>query len=678
MNSIPKISYEFRWSREFSEAINPNPDQSSLTLEERELCYEAVTRITQLIGDKPIHELPDLKPLRDSGNSNLYLYRLLAAARNLNIVLAIDVFDNFDEDDEDQEGICVFANAGIQDAMERWAEAQYFDYDPILASPLEEENPNAALERARREDFQSWTQFLYPRQRYLAEEFWSGPAQIRGSAGTGKTVIGLHYAATLARRYPGERILYTTKRSLLNQEFHERFRQLEPELDSVDFRHLDDLAYDLAVPEGSPERESKDRIFGNKSRNIDRDEEKTKKFDKNRDDAFDRAYKKTIDGTDLEVLGQHYLKDEIELIILGNGFRERDEYTNERRAGRFPLSDEQLSLVWRLHESCNTELAKIHDETNIPHTRYADNLLTARDVARARPKGMYRSVIVDEALDFNLVGMQLIRALVAGKETNSLAKVTDSILILSSVAQQIYAGGYSLAEAGIDIGDRDCLLDTNYRNVGAIHEAAAEVRGTNLVFSPLANPKDEFDVSTELERNGRKPCFIRVASPDAEIDFISKEIVKLLNNENDRYRESEIAILARRDNIDDLCKKFESRREINLSRIASSRAGLADGVRISRFRYAKGFEFRAVFMPCMAKRHDPISKMEEDNNPSESRPASSVRAAMLKEAKILEQGRLYAAMTRARDRLYLIADSDPIEDIRNARSKFDWQDQTVE
>ena len=43
---------------------------------------------------------------------------------------------------------------------------------------------------------------------------------------------------------------------------------------------------------------------------------------------------------------------------------------------------------------------------------------------RERPKGKYRSVIVDEALDFNLVGMPLIRALVAGKEDNPLSKST--------------------------------------------------------------------------------------------------------------------------------------------------------------------------------------------------------------------------------------------------------------
>ena len=665
MNSIPKISYEFRWSREFSEAINP---KSSLTPEERELCYEAVTRITQLIGDKPIRELPDLLiPLDDSQDSNLYLYRPSATSSELNIVLAIDVFDNFDEDDEDQEGICVFANAGIQDAMERWAEAQYFDYDPILASPLEEENPNAALERAREEDFESWTQFLHPRQRYLAEEFWSGPAQIRGSAGTGKTVIGLHYAATLARRYPEERILYTTKRSLLNKLFHERFRMLAPELNSVDFMHLDKIAYDLAVPEGSPERKQKDKIFSNK--------EEEDKFIETRKQAFNLAYKTVIDGTDLKELKKHELQEEVELIILGNGFEERNEYTNERRTGRFPLSENHLSLIWDLHETCKDELNRISDETGIRHTRYADNLLQARNKMRERSKGKYRSVIVDEALDFNLVGMQLIRALVAGKEDNPLKE--DSILILSSAAQQIYPGGYSLAEAGIEIDGRDCVLYTNYRNADAIHEAAMAVRGMDLVSSPLANSRnDELDVLTEL-KSEEKPCFIRVNSFAEELDFIGETIAKLLKCAE--YKENEIAILVRDEKcIEKIYEVWKSQQGFKLSRVKSYREGLPTGVRIGTFEYAKGFEFRAVFMPCMAKRHDPISKMEEDNNPSESRSVSSVRASMLKEAKTLEQGQLFAAMTRARDRLYLTADDVPNEDILKAQSKFDWQDLTVE
>ncbi len=622
--------------------------------------------MNQLAIDIPrlgVERLPDLKP--HSKDSNLYLYHPPAASSGLNIVLAIDRFK--DDDSDDEEIICVFANAGTPDDMARWAKKQYFDYDPILATPFEPETENwqETLNRARQKDFQAWTQFLHPRQRYLAEKSWSGPAQIRGSAGTGKTVIGLHYAANLAQRYPEEKILYTTKRSLLNQQFKERFHRLQPGSDLVEFQHLDRLAYDLAVPKGTREREEQEKIFS--------DKEKEAKFIERREQAFEQAYESVISETELRVLGSRYLKDEIELVILGNGFSGEDEYTNERRAGRFPLSDEQRSLIWKLHETCKEELEKILAETGTPHTRYADNLLKARDIARAMSKGQYRSVIVDEALDFNLVGMQLIRALVAGSEKNPLPE--DSILVLSSAAQQIYPGGYRLAEAGIEIEDRDCLLYTNYRNAGVIHKTAMAVRGTHLVSSPSVNSNDdELEVSTEFEGESR-PRFIRVASFEAEMDFIHGEIARLL--EQVGYEESEIAILVRHEKdiekIDDSLDP-KIKKGFALSRIKSYREGLDDGVRIGTFEYAKGLEFRAVFIPCMAERHNSTTETGTYQNQTEDN--ASIRELKLKEESVLEQGQLYAAMTRARDRLYLIADDEPNEDLWNARSKFDWQDRT--
>src|SRR3546814_16142196 len=43
--------------------------------------------------------------------------------------------------------------------------------------------------------------FLHPDQRSVVQQRYSGPARVRGSAGTGKTVVALHRAAELAQRY---------------------------------------------------------------------------------------------------------------------------------------------------------------------------------------------------------------------------------------------------------------------------------------------------------------------------------------------------------------------------------------------------------------------------------------------------------------------------------------------
>ncbi len=66
------------------------------------------------------------------------------------------------------------------------------------------------LERALEYPWDRWTIFLHPAQRALVDRDYNGPARVSGSAGTGKTIVALHRAASLARRHPEARILLTT------------------------------------------------------------------------------------------------------------------------------------------------------------------------------------------------------------------------------------------------------------------------------------------------------------------------------------------------------------------------------------------------------------------------------------------------------------------------------------
>ena len=70
------------------------------------------------------------------------------------------------------------------------------DLEALLAAPL-------AL----------WRVFLHPSQRKLVERDWNGPVRVLGGAGTGKTVVAMHRAVWLARKYadlPGKPVLFTT------------------------------------------------------------------------------------------------------------------------------------------------------------------------------------------------------------------------------------------------------------------------------------------------------------------------------------------------------------------------------------------------------------------------------------------------------------------------------------
>jgi hypothetical protein len=89
------------------------------------------------------------------------------------------------------------------------------------------------LERALDFPWEKWAVFLHPAQRQLVERSYTGPARVSGSAGTGKTIVALHRALTLARRHSGARVLLTTFSKALANVLRTRLQYLignEPEI----------------------------------------------------------------------------------------------------------------------------------------------------------------------------------------------------------------------------------------------------------------------------------------------------------------------------------------------------------------------------------------------------------------------------------------------------------------
>ncbi|MDP2751891.1 MAG: UvrD-helicase domain-containing protein, partial [Rhodocyclaceae bacterium] len=77
-----------------------------------------------------------------------------------------------------------------------------------------------ALQQALDFPWEKWTIFLHPEQRQWVERDYTGPARVSGSAGTGKTIVGLHRAAYLARIHEDARVLLTTFSDTLASALH--------------------------------------------------------------------------------------------------------------------------------------------------------------------------------------------------------------------------------------------------------------------------------------------------------------------------------------------------------------------------------------------------------------------------------------------------------------------------
>jgi len=105
------------------------------------------------------------------------------------------------------------------------------------------------LQRALEFPWEKWTIFLHPDQRSWVERDFAGPARVSGSAGTGKTIVALHRAAHLARKYPDARVLLTMFSDTLANALRTKLKRLlgnEPRLgERIDVHSIDAIGMRL-------------------------------------------------------------------------------------------------------------------------------------------------------------------------------------------------------------------------------------------------------------------------------------------------------------------------------------------------------------------------------------------------------------------------------------------------
>ncbi len=613
-----------------------------------------VTAVSQFAKDPATPGL-NFEKLGGSTKSNLWSIR---ASQELRILLAVD------------DGQFVFVNAGHHDAMYDWADRRdhYVDlasedladlqvtvpdiplslkrestgapHQPTLPDLPGEESDSAShspptsestptdplliedlIRRVFRGDFEEWQLFLHPDQKPLVRRHWSGAARIRGAAGTGKTVIGLHRLAELARRYPDAKVLFTTYSRSLVELLEKRFQILPMAPSNVDFANIDRIAY--RYDSWPPAHFSLV------------------------DQTFDSACKELVIGSPLERISQDYLREEIERVIKGNGLQSLEDYLSVERLGRKrSLTQNLRRLVWELSELW---AGKLRERNAVP---FDDKKIRARDAAQRAAHAPYRCVVVDEAQDMTLVEMQLVRALVAGAPENPVPE--DGVLVLDDPAQRIYAGGYRLGWAGLDIAGRAQVLKKNYRNMPAVYRAAKRVRGNELVALEHEDDRSILDAELGfLDREEEKPNFVLVDS-DGEIPYLRAKIREI--SEGEKFSANEIGVFLKHNRQVDAAIRFLQSHGIACAKL--TRDGISgSGVRVGTYDRARGLEFRAVFLPRLGSTQFPDDSGDIAGERQDSDPDQNL------ESRLLELDRLYVAMTRARELLILIADEEPCEEI---------------
>ncbi|MFI1645659.1 UvrD-helicase domain-containing protein [Streptomyces avidinii] len=467
---------------------------------------------------------------------------------------------------------------------------------------------DAALKGALRAPIEQWMTFLHPDQVALVRRNWSGPARISGPAGTGKTVVALHRAAHLARRTTG-RILYVTFANNLPRVQSTFLKAMAPAVaDRVDFRSLHSWAQEFLQERGIPVR-----LHGDKA-----------------ETAFSLAWKHVGRESRLAELdpAPTYWHEEIDYVIKGRGLTRFEEYAIvPRRRRRASLHRTHRRSVWELYEAYETLRGErgVHDFNDVLS-------LALAEASRRRERPPYAAVIVDEVQDLTLVGVRLLHALVGD--------VPNGLLLVGDGQQTVYPGGFRLTDAGIDIrGDRGQVLRTNYRNSKQILDAALTVVADDA-FEDLDGERTPGRRDVDLTYHDGN--VVRVTRPT--VDAHDRELLGALRSLPDGAL-ADTALLCPSLRATGHYQRLLTQAGLPVCQLEHYDGRAVDAVKLGTYRRAKGLEFKNVFLP----RHDEVFA---NGTPAETAGGTQTPQTA-REREELRRSRLFVAMTRARDLLWL-------------------------
>jgi hypothetical protein len=482
---------------------------------------------------------------------------------------------------------------------------------PIAASvPVASSEPVVAVEQLERalltsilaKPIEDWMAFLAPDQAKLARRSFNGPSRIRGAAGTGKTVVGLHRAAYLARNQPGK-VLVTTLVRTLPVVLSSLMERMAPDVaDRIEFVGIHSFANTLLRARGV-------------SANVN---------DRAADYAFDAAWETVGAFGVLGDIDPHlkYWKDEVLSVIKGRGLTRFDQYAELARAGRRrPLSRDSRRAVWELYSEYTVNLREsgIHD--------FSDVILLAEKSLRAEPLTEYSAVIADEAQDLSCSMIRMLHAIVGDRP--------DGLNLIGDGQQTIYAGGYTLAEADVSIAGRGVVMTTNYRNTVEIAEfAASMVLGDE--FMDIEGENSKPDVATDVVRHGARPRISRFNSESGHDRSLVAQVQALIDS---GISGGDIAVLTQTTFVAREVLEALSEACILCMSLVDYDGQATSAVKVGTIKRAKGLEFKQVLVARASAALLETAWTSTDDAEAERRE--------------LDRRELYVAMTRARDGVWV-------------------------
>jgi len=457
------------------------------------------------------------------------------------------------------------------------------------------------LERALDAPWEQWAVFLHPTQQSIVEGSYRGPVRVSGSAGTGKTIVALHRAVFLARKYPDSRILLTTFSESLADALNAKLRILiynQPRLgDQIEVQALDKYILKLHR-----------QLFGN-SNIVDSEELKliiSRELKNHKDCPFNETF----------------LIAEWSDIIDQRQISTWEEYKNALRLGRRRrLAETQRETVWNILSEVNNHLSEKNWKSLAGI--YAD----LEDYFRETGQPPFNFIIVDEAQDISISALRLLSAFNTPE--------SETLFFAGDLGQRIFQQPFSWKSQGINIQGRSHILRVNYRTSHQIRSSADKLLD-KVIRDADGNVEER--TGTVSVFNGLQPRIELAADIGDEITLVADWIKEQINNGD---KPDEIGVIVRSDMEIPRALEAIKKSEMKYSTLGEGFIPEKESIVLTTMHKAKGLEFKSVVvMAC-----------DDDVIPSRERIESVGDDSGMEEVYNTERHLLYVACTRARDKL---------------------------
>lgn len=478
---------------------------------------------------------------------------------------------------------------------------------------------------------------------------------IEGYAGTGKSLTLLYKFINVMIRERGKKVLFVTFNKTLIDDTKKRLKGSKEYMENKDNNQADIMTFhemstkvlkELKVIEYGIGRVTKENLEKLKGDALRRVAGILSKYT----EAESEIYKGLTKEERLYVThNRNFVSDEIAW-IKAMGFVDLEKYVSTERTGRnksVRLTRNQRKTIFKIYEDYQKELSSNKFGLRLDLEDYALKLVNNEFLISDEVK--YDYIFVDEVQDLD--PMQIM----------ALCRLTKKSIVLSGDAKQrIYKKcPVKYEDLGLNIrqkGKRK-VLNKNYRSTGEIVRLA-----NSLNFYD-----DEKLDEKHFVKQGERPIIHRTSDLETAVRYIANQIKK--THEEDPYKT--VAIIHR----EELKPKTGWKSDFRVKLEQLMYQSFTDiNSYYKKFDYeekkqifytnaydVKGLEFDVVFIVDFNNRYyphiDEINKIKESNDNKDIELISDDILEFVNTEKKL----LYVAMTRAKEKLYLIANSCPRE-----------------